>query len=408
MLSRNPNAVSTSQTVSGWRAYLIGCWLWCVAALVFAMVLVGGATRLTESGLSIVEWQPVTGTIPPLSAAAWQTEFDKYKLIPQYQRVNRGMSLDDFKTIYWWEWGHRLLGRVIGVVLLVPLVWFWWRGWMDRRLGSALAGIFALGAVQGAVGWWMVASGLSERVNVSQYRLAFHLTLACIIYAALVWTADRVLSRARGVAGFGLAANPAGAIAGTETVVPSCGLAPAKGSAGVPGRTSAPAGARSLAFGACALLALVLAQIYLGALVAGLRAGLIYNTWPLIDGHIIPPASGLFFGQPWWRNFFENTLTVQFDHRMVAYALCTFALIHVANVWRRDPAGSLTNSAGFVLIAILAQALIGIITLLHAAPMALAMIHQAMGLIVLTAATIHAARAVLPDIDASVAAGQSA
>src|SRR6266446_5644981 len=173
-------------------ARAIGVWLWCVASLVFAMVLVGGATRLTESGLSIVEWKPVTGAVPPLGEADWQAEFAKYRTIPQYERLNRGMSLDEFKTIYWWEWGHRLLGRLIGAALLLPFLWFLWRRSIGRRLGLALAGIFALGAVQGAVGWWMVASGLTERVAVSQYRLAFHLTLACMIYVALVWAADRV------------------------------------------------------------------------------------------------------------------------------------------------------------------------------------------------------------------------
>ena len=174
---------------------LIRLWIACLAALVFAMVVVGGATRLTQSGLSIVEWKPVTGVVPPLSQAQWQAEFDKYKTIPQYQRVNRGMSLDEFKTIFWWEWSHRLLGRLLGAVFLLPFVFFLWRGLIDRRLAGALVGIFALGAVQGAVGWWMVSSGLTERVVVSQYRLAFHLTLACLIYAALVVTADRYAAR---------------------------------------------------------------------------------------------------------------------------------------------------------------------------------------------------------------------
>ena len=168
-------------------------WLMAVAALIFAMVLVGGATRLTESGLSITEWQPVTGTIPPLSAAAWQAEFDKYKTIPQYQQMNRGMSLAEFKTIFWWEWAHRLLGRLIGAAFLLPFLWFLARGWIEPGLRGRLWAIFGLGAVQGAVGWWMVASGLTERVSVSQYRLAFHLTLACTIYVALAWTADRAL-----------------------------------------------------------------------------------------------------------------------------------------------------------------------------------------------------------------------
>src|SRR5277367_227879 len=213
-------------------------WLIAVAALIAVMVLVGGATRLTESGLSIVEWKPVTGALPPLGEAAWSQAFDAYKAIPQYRQMNAGMSLDEFKIIFWWEWSHRLLGRVTGAVFLLPFLWFLWRGFIDRRLGGALLGIFALGAVQGAVGWWMVASGLTERVVVSQYRLAFHLTLACIIYAALVVTADRYGRR--------------------------------------PPLTPVP---RRIAFAAAGLVALVIAQVYLGALVAGLHAGLIYNTW---------------------------------------------------------------------------------------------------------------------------------
>ena len=256
----------------------IRIWLLAVAALVLAMVVVGGATRLTESGLSITEWQPVAGALPPLSDAQWELQFEKYKAIPQYQALNSGMSLDAFKTIFWWEWTHRLLGRLIGAAFLLPFLWFLARGRVEARLRPRLWMLFGLGALQGAVGWWMVASGLAERVEVSQYRLAFHLTLAGLIYVALLWTAQ--------------------------------GLAPR--SPPVPSR---------LRVSAKLLLGLVLAQIYLGALVAGLRAGLIYNTWPLIDGHLVPAASQLLFNEPWWRNFFENPLTVQFDHRLVAYAL---------------------------------------------------------------------------------------
>src|SRR6266436_6072513 len=337
-------------------ARAIGRWLWCVASLVFAMVLVGGATRLTESGLSIVEWKPVTGAVPPLGEADWQVEFAKYKTIPQYDRLNRGMSLDEFKTIYWWEWGHRLLGRLIGAAFLVPFLWFLWRRSFDRRTGFALAGIFALGAVQGAVGWWMVASGLTERVSVSQYRLAFHLTLACMIYVALVWTADRTLlaSAAR---------------AARRIMVP-----------------------RRLRWSAGALLVLAIVQIYLGALVAGLRAGLIFNTWPLIDGSFIPRTADLFFAHPLWRNFFENTLTVQFDHRMVAYGLCALALVHAVDARLHGRDKRLATGAGFVAVAVLAQAGIGIMTLIRSVPIELALLHQAMALVVLTAATLHAAR----------------
>jgi heme a synthase len=342
----------------------VGVWLWCVAALVFAMVLVGGATRLTESGLSIVEWKPVTGAVPPLGEAEWQAEFTKYKTIPQYERLNRGMSLDEFKTIYWWEWGHRLLGRIIGAAFLLPFLWFLWKRSFDRPTSFALAGIFALGAVQGAVGWWMVASGLTERVSVSQYRLAFHLALACMIYVALVWTADR---------------------APTPYSSPFVG----EGREGAVARRMVP---RRLRWSAGALLVLAIVQIYLGALVAGLRAGLIFNTWPLIDGAFIPRTVDLFFAHPLWRNFFENTLTVQFDHRMVAYGLCALALIHAvdAGLYGRDK--QLATGAGFVAVAVLGQAGIGIMTLIRSVPIELALLHQAGALIVLTAAALHAAR----------------
>jgi cytochrome c oxidase assembly protein subunit 15 len=323
-------------------------WLLAVAALVFAMVLVGGATRLTESGLSIVEWRPVAGALPPLSEAEWQAQFDKYKAIPQYQALNPGMSLESFKNIFWWEWTHRQLGRLIGAAFLLPFLWFLWTGRIAPHLRARLWMIFGLGAFQGAVGWWMVASGLADRVEVSQYRLAFHLTLACLIYVALIFAAQ---ARAPG--------------SGTP----------------VPWRLRASAKL---------LLVLVLLQIYLGALVAGLRAGLIYNTWPLIEGRLVPAASQLWFGEPWWRNFFENPLTVQFDHRMVAYALLAGAILHAADAaraWRRGaaPWGALALAGALTL-----QAALGILTLLAQAPLGLALMHQAMAMIVLTIATLHA------------------
>jgi heme a synthase len=328
----------------------IRTWLLAVAALVFAMVAVGGATRLTESGLAIVEWQPVAGVWPPLSEAQWQTQFNKYKAIPQYQTLNPGMSLDAFKTIFWWEWTHRQLGRLIGVAFLLPFLWFLWRGTVEPPLRARLWMIFGLGAFQGAVGWWMVASGLAERVEVSQYRLAFHLTLAGLIFAALVWTAQWRASR-------------------PDTLAP------------VRIRTSA-----------IFLLALVLVQIYLGALVAGLRAGLIYNTWPLIDGRLVPAASQLFLGEPWWRNIFENPLTVQFDHRLVAYALLATSILHALDVtWTQRGGGALRGALALA-CAVALPAALGILTLLAQAPLALALMHQTMAMIVLTIAVLHAHR----------------
>jgi heme a synthase len=325
-------------------------WLLAAAALIFAMVVVGGATRLTESGLSIVEWQPVTGTLPPLSEPEWQAQFEKYKAIPQYRALNPGMQLDQFKTIYWWEWAHRLLGRLIGAAFLLPFLWFMWKGWIDRALRPRLWMIFGLGAVQGAVGWWMVASGLAERTEVSQYRLAFHLTLACLIYALTLWTAQRLVPR------------------------------------------PAIAAPRRVRAGAVLLFALVLAQIYLGALVAGLRAGLIYNTWPLIDGQLVPGGSQLFFGEPFWRNLFENPLTAQFDHRMVAYALWAGALAHAVDVIRNARGSAAIWGALALAFAVTLQAVLGILTLLEQAPLALALTHQGMAMVVLTVAVLHAQR----------------
>src|SRR5882757_773004 len=261
-MSRTISSASSSSRVL--RLWLVG-----VAGLIFAMVLVGGATRLTESGLSIVEWKPLTGTLPPLTEAQWTQAFEGYKSIPQYRELNAGMSLSEFKTIFWWEWSHRLLGRVIGAAYLLPFLYFLWRGAVSGELGRRLWLIFGLGALQGGVGWWMVASGLSERLEVSQYRLATHLVLALLIFAAVVWTLRRLTERP-----------------------------PITGSA-------------CLKITSVALVVLTFVQVYLGALVAGLRAGLAYDTWPAIDGSFIPSSARLWFEQPWWRNLFENTLTVQ-------------------------------------------------------------------------------------------------
>lgn len=323
-------------------------WLFAVAAMIFLTLVVGGATRLTESGLSIVEWKPVTGVLPPTSQAEWQTEFTKYQAIPQYRERNAGMSLDQFKTIYWWEWSHRLLARSTGAVFLVPFLFFLWRGWIPPRLRLRLWAIFGAGAALGAVGWWMVSSGLagSARVSVSQYRLAFHLTLACVIYAAVLWTAQ--------------------------------GLTPRLG--GAPKR---------MRITALAIVLLVLLQIYLGALVAGLHAGLIYNTWPLIDGAFVPDAARLWFETPAWRNLFENTLTVQFNHRMVAYAIWLVVIFHLRDGWRLQHA---VRGALLVAALVTLQAALGIVTLLHQTPLHLALAHQFLAIIVFTVGIVHAER----------------
>jgi cytochrome c oxidase assembly protein subunit 15 len=334
------------------RRYAVRLWLLAVAALIFATLIVGGATRLTESGLSIVEWKPVTGVVPPLDAAGWQAEFAKYQTIPQYRERNAGMTLDEFKTIYWWEWSHRVLARLVGAAFLLPFLWFLWRGWIEPRMRARLWAIFGLGAALGAVGWWMVASGLSDRTSVSQYRLAFHLTLACVIFAATLWTAQEVTSSG--------------------------------------GQRADRAATARLRITSVAIVVLTILQIYLGALVAGLRAGLIYNTWPLIDGGIVPDAARLFFETPLWRNFFENTLTVQFDHRMVAYALWLVAVLHAIDVTRILRGGAALTGALAVASIVSVQAALGIVTLLYQAPFGLALLHQATAIVVLAVAVVHA------------------
>src|SRR5262245_30246536 len=339
--------VPSSEFESGRR--IVRAWLLVIAALVFLTAAVGGATRVTGSGLSIVEWRPVVGVVPPLSQAEWQAEFEKYQTIPQYTEVNRGMSLEDYKFIYWWEWGHRVLGRLIGAVFLLPFLWFLWKGWIEPGLRLRLLTIFGLGAVQAGVGWWMVSSGLADRISVSQYRLAFHLTLACVIFAMVLWVVQQLRPRE---------------------------------AAYLPPRIRKTA---------LALVVLVLAQIYLGALVAGLRAGLIYNTWPLIHGALIPDAARLFFEQPWWRNFFENALMVQFNHRMLAYAIFALAIWHAVDVVRTARRGAAVSSALTLASVVTLQAGLGIVTLLHVTPLPLALAHQAMAVIVLAIAVVHAA-----------------
>lgn len=320
-------------------------WLFGLAGLILAMILLGGATRLTGSGLSITEWQPIMGAVPPLSDAAWQEAFAKYQQIPQYRLINRGMSLAEFKVIYWWEWAHRFLGRFIGLAFLAPFLVFWRRGAISRALMPKLLLMFALGGLQGVLGWYMVKSGLAGRVDVSQYRLAAHLGLAVFIFGYIFWIA--------------------------------LGLdAPAK------------AAGRPLAstLSAAGLAALVYAQIILGAFAAGTKAGLSHNTWPLIGGKLIP--DGLWAMTPWYRNLFENVLTVQFNHRMAAYAVAVWALLHAYFAWRTAPMDE-RRQAFLLALAVLAQIALGIWTLLAHGPAALGLAHQAGAIIVFALAIFH-------------------
>jgi len=324
-------------------------WLWIAAALVFAMVVVGGATRLTDSGLSITEWQPILGAIPPLGDADWHAAFEKYKAIPEYAIVNAGMSLAEFKVIYWWEWTHRFLGRFIGIAFAVPFLGFWLAGVLRPGFAKKLLGVLALGALQGGIGWYMVMSGLVDRVDVSQYRLALHLLTAFAILSLLVWLA--------------LDAGPEDA--------------PMRG----------PTVSRAGWWLALALFVLVFLQSGLGALVAGLKAGLAYNTWPLMDGKLVP--SGLGTLSPWHLNLFENVTTVQFDHRLMAYVIVALALWHVSGLARNAADERAVGSAGLLTAALLTQMAIGIWTLLWGVPLALGLAHQAGAALVVTAATLH-------------------
>lgn len=302
-------------------------WLYVVALMVLAMVVVGGLTRLTDSGLSITEWDPITGIVPPLTEADWQHVFELYQQIPQYQVLNQGMTLDEFKFIFFWEWFHRAWGRLIGVVFAVPFLVFLVQRRFTWNLAAPLAGLFVLGGLQGALGWWMVTSGLTTLTSVSQYRLAAHLTAALLLFMALIWVARRLTPR----------------------------------------RTVADAQDRPAAL---ILLLLVILQIGAGALVAGLDAGMAYNTWPLMDGALVPDGLGVI--EPWWKNLFENALTVQFAHRTIAYVLVLFA--GALWLWRRGQGGWLPRIALLVML----QVVLGIATLVLVVPLPLALGHQAL------------------------------
>jgi heme a synthase len=346
----NPAAERLPTTAAG-APRAVACWLLACCALVFAMIVVGGVTRLTHSGLSITEWQPIVGTLPPLSAQEWDAAFAKYQATPEYQQVNRGMGLDEFKGIFWWEYFHRLLGRLIGVVFLVPFLWFLARRAIPEGYGWKLAGIFALGGMQGALGWFMVKSGLVDDPRVSQFRLTAHLSLAFVIFAAMFWVALSLLD---------------------------------------PRRTS-PEGARGARRAAFAFVALVFAMVVTGGFVAGIRAGFAYNTFPLMNGHFVPPE--IMMLAPWWKNFFYNMATVQFDHRLVAWTLA-FAAPLLWWVVRRTKAAPPRARIGahFVLAMLALQVALGILTLVNVVPLPLAAAHQA-GAVVLFALALILAHA---------------
>jgi len=331
------------------RSRPVAIWLFAVAALVLAMVVVGGATRLTGSGLSITEWRPVTGVIPPLSQADWDAAFAQYKTIPQYAQLNAGMTLGAFKAIYWWEWSHRLLGRILGAAFLVPFVVFLIRQDIPKRLIWRCAGLFGLGALQGLVGWWMVASGLDHRVSVAPERLMIHLGLAFALYGALVWTALDAWA------------------GGARQTLPS------------------PWGRRSVM-----LILLIYLQILLGALVAGNHAGFVYNDWPLMNGQFLPDQ---YAGPGVWATIAHSQGAVQLHHRLLAYVAVIAGLALAVGAQRSSYLS--VESKGLALIVgvlVLGQAALGVATLMARVPLSLGLLHQLMAAAVLTVTVAFAWR----------------
>ena len=339
-------------------------WLGLIAVLIVAMILVGGATRLTNSGLSITEWQPIIGAIPPLSESHWQAAFEAYQKIPEYTEINRGMSLEAFKTLYWWEWAHRFLGRFIGLVFLLPFIGFWIAGYIPRPLMPRLLGLFVLGGLQGALGWYMVKSGLVDRTDVSQYRLAAHFGVAVLIFGYTLWLL------------FGLGAE--------SRAIPA--KSRANRATSRTGRAKSRA-IRAETWAAAAMLLLVYLQLLAGAIVAGIDGGLGYNTWPLINGAFIP--SGLGAASPWYLNLFENPLTVQFDHRMLGYAVVAASIAQAVWFALKSAPQTLIGSSLMLAVAALLQATLGVWTLLLAVPIELGLAHQAGAIAVFAAALYH-------------------
>ena len=346
---------AAAETGSRVRLRAVAAWLFGCCSLIFVMVVVGGITRLTLSGLSITEWQPVIGVVPPLSAADWASEFAKYKEIPEYRAIHSAMSLDEFKTIYFWEYAHRLLGRLIALVYAVPLSWFWMRGQLPRRLMPAFCGILLLGCAQGGLGWYMVESGLGDRVEVSQYRLVAHLALALSIYTAILWVA------------LGIVREPA-------LIVPGKGWRRAGD----------------------AVLLIVTVTIIAGGFVAGTRAGLTYNTFPLMDGKLVPDGYAQL--HPFFLNWFENVAAVQFDHRLLAVTTVIVIFLVWAAGWRAVLPRRVRVSLRGLLAAAVLQVGLGIATLVLVVPVPVAAAHQAGAVLLLTAAIVfrHTLRRVAP------------
>jgi heme a synthase len=315
----------------------IGAWLLALAGMVLVQVMLGAVTRLTGSGLSIMEWQPIMGAIPPLTDAEWHRVFGLYQRIPEYTLVNAGMSLDEFKSIFWWEYVHRLWGRLIGVAFLAPFLWFWVRGHLRGRSTRRLIAIFALGGLQGLMGWIMVASGFADRTDVSQYRLVLHLLLALVIYGALLWSA-------------------------LDMFYPACARLE-------------PRVHQVLRRHCRIMMAVIMVEIAIGGFVAGLDGGLVYNNFPMMGEHWIAPD--LFSEEPWWANFFENPVTAQFLHRLTAGFVAIVLISLVVRARRADLGSDVKRRFYYLPFGLLGQAMLGIATLMLVVPLPLAVAHQA-------------------------------
>jgi heme a synthase len=350
MTSTTQSPATTGSATGDWRLEIperkrrpIRAWLWSIAGMTFLVLIVGGITRLTQSGLSIVDWDPFMGVIPPLNEAEWQAAFDRYRQFPEYQQLRQGMSMEEFRFIFFWEWFHRVVARAIGVVFLVPFLFFWIRGYFNRALAGRALLLFGLGAAQGVMGWMMVASGLVDRPSVSHYRLAAHLSLAFVIFGYAVWLARELkLGRER-------------------TVLSS----PAR---------------RSMGRGLALVGGLFALQVVWGAFVAGLKAGAYHNTFPLMDGRLVPTA--LFFLDPPLLNFVQNPIAVQWVHRVLGTALGVAVLMLFFQVLRAgvDVASRRLNASLLGLMAL--QYLLGVLTLIYFVPVTLGVIHQAMAMVI--------------------------
>lgn len=324
----------------------VALWLFGMCAMILVMVTLGGATRLTGSGLSIMEWAPLRGTLPPLSDAEWQRLYALYQQVPQYELVNKGFGLEGFKGIFWLEWGHRFWGRLIGVAFLLPLVWFAVRGHIGARLGWRLGALFLLGGLQGAIGWFMVASGFTANsTTVSPYRLVIHLSMALLLYSAILWTALSLWREGQ----------PA---------------------------VQAPKGVRPMVR---ATLGLVAVTVLAGGFVAGLRAGLTYNSFPFMDGRVVPEGYGIS-----WLSFTRDIATVQFNHRALATMTALLALATAAWGLARGATGGLRLALAALASVVLGQYALGVATLLWVVPVSLGTAHQGMAVLVLTAAIVAA------------------